>query len=245
MRITLLSLVVVFLLPLYFMLGQNRLDVIHLKNGDVLKGTIIENVFDDHVRIELEGGSIFTVKYSEILKFSKEIISSPKQIAPEQSSTTSSLPPLNDEQRIYYENNKKSSGIAVALSILLTSSGHAYAGNWARGLIFTAVRAGGVVLALTAGFDKKWVDHEYYYYDAYRDDYYTSYYSEPVTEMTPWFYIGMGVSVVAMIWEAIDASSQVDVYNENLQRDLLGGKPYSIYIVPSKNGARLKFCYAF
>ena len=52
--------------------GQARVDVITSKNGDVLKGEIVENVPNNYVKIELPGGSMLTVKYSDIEKFSRE-----------------------------------------------------------------------------------------------------------------------------------------------------------------------------
>ena len=52
--------------------AQEKTDVIYLKNGDVRKGTIIENVPNDYVKIETSDGSIFTVKYADIQKMTKE-----------------------------------------------------------------------------------------------------------------------------------------------------------------------------
>ena len=54
-------------------IGQERRDIIYLKNGDVIKGIIVENVFDDYVRIELMGGSILSYKYVDIEKIIKEL----------------------------------------------------------------------------------------------------------------------------------------------------------------------------
>ena len=41
----------------------NEIDVLHLKNGDIIKGSIIENKINDYIKIELQGGSIITYKY--------------------------------------------------------------------------------------------------------------------------------------------------------------------------------------
>ena len=69
------SLIILLMLVIFcsFSIGQERIDVIYLNNGDVVKGIIIENVPNDYVRIELQGGSIFTYKYSMIAKFTKEM----------------------------------------------------------------------------------------------------------------------------------------------------------------------------
>ena len=64
-----------FLLPiilLSLLICQTTRDVVLLKNGDIIKGTIIENVFNDYIRIELVGGSILTFQYSEIINITKD-----------------------------------------------------------------------------------------------------------------------------------------------------------------------------
>ena len=54
--------------------AQTDIDVVTLKNGNIIKGKIIEHVINKHIKIELEGGSIFTFQYSEIesLKIEKK-----------------------------------------------------------------------------------------------------------------------------------------------------------------------------
>ena len=53
--------------------AQDSTDVIHLKNGDVVKGIIIKDVPDEYVKIQLPNGTVLGYMYSEIEKFSKEI----------------------------------------------------------------------------------------------------------------------------------------------------------------------------
>ena len=226
------------LFVLSYAIGQTRIDVIHLKNGDVLKGEIIENIPNDHVKIELTGGSTLTVKYSNILKFTKEKIPTESQIQqqPRQQESSSQS---DAKKMIYYENEKKSPTTAVLLSILLTSTGHLYADNWGRGLLFSAARVGGVVLALTAGYTS----------DVYSTPnpygYSWDYYYNTETRITAWFYIGFGVALVSAVWEAIDASAQVDKYNERLYNKIMEKELFNINIVPSKNGLQLQLSYSF
>jgi hypothetical protein len=52
--------------------GQDKIDVVYLKNGDIRKGKIIENVPNDYLRIQIFDGSVFTLQYSDIQKMSKE-----------------------------------------------------------------------------------------------------------------------------------------------------------------------------
>ena len=51
---------------------QTKVDVLKLKNGDVIKGDIIENKINDYIRIELMGGSILTYEYNKIEAIEKE-----------------------------------------------------------------------------------------------------------------------------------------------------------------------------
>lgn len=69
MRIKLLF-VLLFVSALAF--AQDYIDVVETTDGSVLKGVIIENKIDDYIRIELAGGSIFTVQYDEIEVLKKE-----------------------------------------------------------------------------------------------------------------------------------------------------------------------------
>ncbi|GJQ61119.1 MAG: hypothetical protein SCALA702_01720 [Melioribacteraceae bacterium] len=53
--------------------AQNNLeDVVYLKNGDIIRGTIVENVPGDYIKILVGNSSTITVEYSTILKFTKE-----------------------------------------------------------------------------------------------------------------------------------------------------------------------------
>jgi len=63
MNIKKLALLVILIASIY---AQSYIDVVTLKNGDVIKGKIIENVINDHIRIELQGGSILTYQYDQI-----------------------------------------------------------------------------------------------------------------------------------------------------------------------------------
>lgn len=69
---TRVKLFIVLFIFLSTVTAQNYLDVVTLKNGDVIKGKIVENVINDHIRIELAGGSILTFKYDQIEKLEAE-----------------------------------------------------------------------------------------------------------------------------------------------------------------------------
>lgn len=54
-------------------------DVVYLKNGSIIKGTIIEQVPNESIKIQTADGSIFVYKMSEILKMTKEMTNVSRQ----------------------------------------------------------------------------------------------------------------------------------------------------------------------
>jgi len=63
---------VFFLLYQLLLFGSDYVDVVYLKNGDIAKGVIIENVPNEYVKLEIQGGTILTFNYADIEKFGKE-----------------------------------------------------------------------------------------------------------------------------------------------------------------------------
>ena len=54
------------------LLAQNLKEVVYLKNGSIIKGTIIEQVPGESLKIQTTDGSIFVCKLSEVEKITKE-----------------------------------------------------------------------------------------------------------------------------------------------------------------------------
>ena len=76
------------------------------------------------------------------------------------------LPPKSDienmttsEKMMLYNMNKKSESKAIMLSLFLSTSGHAYANNWNRGLLFFGSEIGALTLAYV--FHRKAYDNGY------------------------------------------------------------------------------------
>jgi hypothetical protein len=205
-----------------FSFGQKDLDVIHFKNGAVVKGRIIENVINNYVKIELLDGSVVAYSYSDIDKITKEVTTPQRKTSGE----------TNQQKQMLYETQKKNPGTAVVFSCLLTSAGHAYAGNWGRGLLFTAARVGCAVFAVTAGIEEKeYNDYGYYYTE---------------TEITSAYYIGMSGALIFAIWEMFDAHKEVERYNRKLYNRIYSNQPgFGLNIVPAKRGAKMTLSYAF
>ena len=64
----------ILILLLSFIIAKD-LDVLNLKNGDIIKGEIIENKINESIKIELQGGSILTYTYDQIESIEKEKVS--------------------------------------------------------------------------------------------------------------------------------------------------------------------------
>lgn len=56
-------------------LAQNYRDVVYLKNGSVIKGTVLEQVTGGNIKIQTADGSIFVYPSSEVVKVVKEEVS--------------------------------------------------------------------------------------------------------------------------------------------------------------------------
>ena len=67
-----LAVVVILVVFQVTLLAQTTVDVIYLKNGSVIRGTIIEQIVGETVKIQTRDGSIFSYKMDEMLRISKE-----------------------------------------------------------------------------------------------------------------------------------------------------------------------------
>ena len=67
-------LILLFVIFPIIIFSQTEVDVLKLKNGDIIKGKIIENKINQYIRIELQGGSILTYEYEEIQEIERENI---------------------------------------------------------------------------------------------------------------------------------------------------------------------------
>jgi|JI10StandDraft_1071094.scaffolds.fasta_scaffold24488_10 hypothetical protein len=58
--------------------SQNNLEeVVYLKNGSIIRGTIIEQIPNETLKIQTKDGNIFVYKFDEIVKTTKEAIVNP------------------------------------------------------------------------------------------------------------------------------------------------------------------------
>lgn len=72
LRIILLTIFTLAAFTFYSSAQEGMEDVLYLKNGNVYRGLIVEQVPGDNIKIRTIGGNVFTVQISEILKITKE-----------------------------------------------------------------------------------------------------------------------------------------------------------------------------
>jgi hypothetical protein len=112
----LIYLAAVLILSVTALIAQTK-DVVHLKNGSVIKGSILEMIPDKTIKIQTTDGNIFVYNMSEVEKISKEAVASPSN------ESKPMISPYNNEtQRTYdnqrgYESPRSSEGAGPAFSI--------------------------------------------------------------------------------------------------------------------------------
>ena len=124
----------------------------------------------------------------------------------------------NTEKMMWYQNEKKSPALAVFYSWLLPTSGHAYVGEWKKGIKFKSAQA----VALVGGFTL---------IETSRDISYLG--------------IGMVLSApIMVIWEYYDVVKTAANYNKQLYKDLFGEEPkIKISFMPKVNGLGFSLSY--
>ena len=105
----------VLILSVTALIAQTK-DVLQLKNGSVIKGSILEMIPDKTIKIQTADGNIFVYNMSEVEKISKEAA------APANEPKPVVAPSYNEPQRSYesqqgYQYQRSSEGAAVAFSI--------------------------------------------------------------------------------------------------------------------------------
>ena len=164
------------------------------------------------------------MKYEDTMKMLTVLMSAFLLVAPGVSTAQDiygrdSTSPAITGQALDYERFSRSNVTAILFSLCVPSSGHAYAGNWARGLPFAAARLGSMTGMLVSQ-DQRDRDNN----------------SNPVLIVSSLAYLTFTV------WEAIDASAQVDEYNEEL-RNARHSPPYGVALLPADGGVVIQFVW--
>ena len=116
---------------------QDTRDVVHLKNGSIIKGRIVELVPAEQVRIETSDGSIFVFPMDEVLKIEAELNVAPAAPA---------------------QKRKDPFGAAV-LSFFIPGLGQYYNGQVGKGLLQQALVIGGAAVAVGASSSSTYMNH--------------------------------------------------------------------------------------
>ncbi len=64
--------IIVLSIPLLIKAQSSQIDVVHLNNGSILKGTVTEMMINESLTIKMDNGSIIKVKFAEVKKVVKE-----------------------------------------------------------------------------------------------------------------------------------------------------------------------------
>ena len=207
---------------------QRMQDVVYLKDGTIIRGTIIEQVPDVSIKIQTKDKSVFVYKMEDILKITKE--------------------PIKTNYEGYSETelrDEKSPALAFVLSFLLPGAGQYYNGDVVKGVLQTGLVITGWVVALTTYEEEE--SGEYYYSGLY----YTIYSSEK----TAGVYIGVGIAVGAWVWSMIDAPISASNINKRRRQQYYGhlfeteiGNGKNVFgfdVIPTKNGVKGNFSIHF
>ena len=112
--------------------AQQMEDVVHLKNGGLIRGTIIEQVPGESLKIRTRDGNVFVYTMDEIAKISKEPVMG---------------------MRGHIGAKKKNPWIAGGLSLLIPGAGQTYNNQFKKGLIQLGVAIVGTGLTYAAEKD--------------------------------------------------------------------------------------------
>lgn len=119
-----------------------------------------------------------------------------------------------------YESKAKSKAAAIMLAWLLPSAGHAYAGNWSRGMGFVAGEVGGILL-LVVGTERGFI----------------------LTKVNTLGWIGLSAVIVIRFWEYFDAASEVGKFNDKLYEDIFERNPTTLNVREGLNGVQFNLSF--
>ena len=159
------------------------------------------------------------------------------------------------EKMMMYNSYKKSPALGVLYGFLLPTTGHAYSGNWKRGLLFKGAQISAFTLSLItseiawengscpSGYEQQTDD---WGYQECRDENYNYAEVQP-TSLNIVSMVLMASVPVLVIWEYIDIVKSVKKYNNRVYKDIFGKEPpsFSLNLQPTYQGANLTLAYKF
>lgn len=104
---------------------QISLDVVYLKDGSIIQGVIIEQIPDDTLKIQIQGGSVFVFKMADVLRINRTYKST---------------------QIHGYQVGRKEPVVGCLLSLLVPGAGQLYNEDFGgAGLFFGSFMVGSIV----------------------------------------------------------------------------------------------------
>lgn len=192
--------------------GQGEMQTFYLKDGSTIQGKIIAQ--DDSTLVVETKYGILEIRKERIVK-QEEIEQLQEQLS-------------NSEKLAMYEGLRKRPVTALLLALILPSTGHAYAGNWLRGLPFAVIRIGFFILIGTS------MEEQYTYGDFNSDK-----------NIPDKAYLGAIGYAFTTIFEMVDAATEADKYNQKLWNRIQSEKPgLGVNITPYKDGVSLRLSYS-
>ena len=120
--------------------------------------------------------------------------------------------------------NKKSPELAIGFTILLPTTGYAYAGNWEKGLLFLGGRIGSLIL-VGVGSHNQTINPD---------------------DKHPEITIGSIGYLSLTLAELIGVTKEIRIYNNKLYKQIFGKEPpsLSLNLQPTYQGANLTMSYS-
>jgi hypothetical protein len=120
--------------------AQELEDVVYLKDGSVLRGTIVEQVPNESILIRTRDGNQFRIIWDRIDRMTKEPVAA-------------AAPPPAGPTRPQVTTGRKSPGVAFLLSFLITGAGQGYNGQWGKAAIMFGGQVASLAIAVGAAED--------------------------------------------------------------------------------------------
>jgi hypothetical protein len=163
-------------------------DVVYLKNGNIIRGVILEQNLGESLKIAARDGSIFVLSMEEIARIAKEPL---KETAGEPEIETAAMPKKEPT------GFRRDPFLAGAMSFLIPGAGQVYNGEYGKGALhFGMFYVGGMLAIANMDWDFLWGE------------------SDDFEGNAGLAFLGSAVALGGMIWSIIDAPRGAGRVNE-------------------------------
>ena len=169
--------------------AQKIEDVIHLKNGETVRGTIVEQIPGESLKIQTADGSVFVYTIYEIAEITRE--------------------PVMKMEEGFIKSKKKNPWLASGLSLLIPGTGQFYNDQQKKGLPQLGVALAGAGLMWWA------VKDNYETWDSYENNpswNALDWIDEDGDDKL--FYLGTPLWLGSLVWSVVDANRSANRINQ-------------------------------